>query len=78
MFKDINFTIAYENSTQRFFVGNLFYNFYLTKDKAKARLLKSHLQKESLQNIFQNDYVTFVKIFRKLSYNKLDAYLETL
>lgn len=78
MFKDINFVIAYENSTQRFFVGNIFYNFYLTKDKQKARLLKSYIQKESFQTICKNDYVTFVKTFRKLSYNKLIIYLETL
>lgn len=78
MFKDINFVIAYENSTQRFFVGNIFYNFYLTKDKQKARLLKSYINKESFQNICKNDYVGFVKTFRKLSYNKLYNYLESL
>ena len=78
MFKDSNFTIGFENSTQRFFVGNIFYNFYLTKDKTKARMLKSYIQKESFQNIFKNDYLTFVKTFRKLSYIKLNDYLETL
>jgi hypothetical protein len=78
MFKDINFTIGFENSTQRFFVGNIFYNFYLTKDKQKARLLKNYIQKESFQNIFKNDYLTFVKTFRKLSYINLYTYLESL
>lgn len=43
MFTNLEFTIGFENSTQKFFVGNIFYNFYLTKDKAKARLLKNNI-----------------------------------
>lgn len=70
------FKIEYQNGL--FYVNNIFNDYYLTKNKAKARILKHNIQKESVQNYLNVYPKEFLKRFKKYSFQQLYKFLENL